>query len=41
MMDADAVIRRITEIGIVPVVRLDEPDGDAMPFAPAACRWRR
>ena len=37
MMDADAVIRRITEIGIVPVVRLDEPDGDAMPLADALC----
>ena len=37
MMDADAVIRRIAEIGIVPVVRLDEPDGDALPLADALC----
>ena len=37
MMDSDAVIRRIAEIGIVPVVRLDEPDGDALPLADALC----
>ena len=36
-MDTDAVIRKIAEIGIVPVVRLDDPDGDALPLADALC----
>ena len=36
-MDTDAVIGKIAEIGIVPVVRLDDPDGDALPLADALC----